>query len=74
MFGRLFLFLFGFGLCILGSTFLILYLNLITIGYSFLEYVNFIIRRVETYYLIVGLIIVTLTIMLPGGKRYELHL
>jgi len=74
MFARIFLFLFGFGMMIIGSSFLILYLNLFTIGYSFLDYVNFIIRRAETYYLIIGFIILTLTIILPGGKKYEFYL
>ncbi len=74
MFARIFIFLFGFGLSVIGASFLILYLNLITTGYTFLEYVNFIIRRPEMYYLILGLIIIFLTIILPGGKKYGIHL
>lgn len=74
MFGRFFVFLFGFGLSVIGATFLILYLNLMTVGYSFTEYVNFIIRRPELYYLIIGLLIITITIMWKEDKKYELHL
>lgn len=74
MFSRIFFFLFGFGMMVIGASFLILYLNLFTIGYSFLDYVNFIIRRPETYYLIVGFIILALTLILPGGKKYEFYL
>lgn len=74
MFTKMFFFLFGFGLMVIGASVLVLYLNLLTIGYSFLDYVNFIIRRVEFYYLIVGFIILALTIILSGGKKYELYL
>ena len=73
MFARIFFFLVGFAMTVLGSTFMILYLNLITIGYSFKEYVNFIIRRAEIYYLFVGLIIIFLTLTL-GGNKNGLHL
>lgn len=74
MFTRMFFFLFGFGLMVIGSSVLILYLNLLTFGYTFLDYVNFIIRRPEFYYLIIGFIILALTIILSGGKKYELYL
>lgn len=74
MFARIFFFLLGFGLMVIGSMYVILYLNLITIGYSFFEYVNFIIRRLECLFLIIGLIILTLSIYLPGGKKYEFYL
>ena len=73
MFTRIFFFLVGFAMTVLGSTFMVLYLNLITIGYSFKEYVNFIIRRAEIYYLFVGLIIIFLTLTL-GGNKNGLHL
>ena len=74
MLGKFFLLLLGFGLSTIGASFLILYLNLLTIEYTFQEYVNFIIRRPELYYLIIGLIIITVTIILSGGKKNELHL
>jgi len=73
MFTRIFFFLVGFAMTVLGSTFIILYLNLMTIGYTFKEYVNFIIRRPEIYYLIIGLITIILTLTL-GGKKNELYL
>ena len=36
-----FLFLIGFGLSIIGFMYIILYLNYLTIGYTFLDYLNF---------------------------------
>ncbi|MBE6153722.1 MAG: hypothetical protein E7166_05820 [Firmicutes bacterium] len=71
---RVFTFLFGFVMMVIGFSFLILYLNLLTIGYSFIEYVNFIIRRPEIYCLIVGMIVVILITIIPGGNKNELHL
>ena len=66
---RVFFFLLGFGLMVIGCSFIILYLNLTTIGYNFLEYVNFIIRRAECYFSIIGFIIMILSITLKGEYR-----
>ena len=66
---RVFFFLLGFGLMVIGCSFIILYLNLTTMGYNFFEYVNFIIRRVECYFSIIGFIIMILSITLKGDYR-----
>jgi len=71
---RIFFFLVGFGLTLIGLIFIISYLNLLSIGYNFLEYVNFIIRRLECLYAIIGIVIMLLTIYIPGGKKHELYL
>ena len=71
---RIFFFLFGFGLMTLGFVYLILYLNLINTGYNFSDYVNFIIRRVECYYVIIGFIIINLSLYLKGDKKHGLYL
>ena len=63
---RIFFFLLGFGLMVVGFTYIILYLNLMTIGYNFAYYVNFIIRRIECYYSIIGFIIMLVSIMEKG--------
>ncbi len=69
---RVFSFLFGFGLTTIGLIYIILYLNLLTLGYNFNYYVNFIIKRIECWYSLIGLIIMILSIY-KGGK-HELHL
>ncbi|NLM62918.1 MAG: hypothetical protein GX190_01205 [Mollicutes bacterium] len=74
MFIRIFLFLVGFGLTVIGGVYIISYMNLMTIGYNFKEYVNFIIRRIECLYAVIGLIIIVLTIYIPGGNKDELYL
>lgn len=71
---RIFFFLLGFGLMIIGFSFIILYLNLTTMGYNFLNYVNFISRRIECYYSIIGLIIMILSMTIKGDKKDEFYL
>ena len=63
---RFLIFLIGFGLTVIGSTYVILYLNLFTIGYNFLEYVHFIIRRLECLILILGIILMIFSIFFKG--------
>ena len=71
---RIFFFLFGFGLMMVGFIYIILYLNLISIGYNFLYYVNFIIRRFECYFVVIGLLIMNLALYLKGDNKYGLCL
>lgn len=52
---RIFL-LMGMILIILGLFFQILYLNLLVLGYSFSFYVHFISRKVEFYFLGIGIL------------------
>lgn len=69
---KIFLFLIGFGLTTIGSVYIICYLNLLTLGYNFWEYVNFIIRRIECLNAFFGIIIMILSLTI-GGK-HELYL
>lgn len=54
---RLILYLIGIFLTSFGLFLIILNLNLLTIGYSFLKYVKFIISDVYCYSLFIGLIL-----------------
>lgn len=74
MVNRIFFFLIGFGLMVIGFTYLILYLNLLTIGYNFNQYVNFIIRRIECYYSLIGFVIILLTIFIKGDTKNEIRI
>ena len=69
---KIFLFLIGFGLTTIGFVYIISYLNLLYIGYNFLEYVNFIIRRIECLNAIIGIILIIIAIFI-GGKN-EIYL
>lgn len=64
---KAFIFLFGFGLTVIGITYIIIYLNLFTIGYNFFDFVHFIIRRIECINVILG--IGMMTCVLLGGKN-----
>ena len=66
---RIFVFLIGFGLTIIGFVYIISYLNLLTIGYNFLEYVNFISRRFECLCDLFGIIMMSLAINVAGRKK-----
>ena len=69
---KIFLFLIGFGLTTIGFVYIICYINLISLGYNFFDYVNFIIRRIECLSALIGIILMTLSFSI-GGKN-ELHL
>lgn len=69
---RFFFFLVGFGLTLIGCIYIIIYLNLTTIGYNFFDYVKFIIRRPECLISVVGLIIIYFSI--PKEENNELHI
>ncbi len=71
---RVFLFLTGFGLTVIGSVYIISYLNLLTIGYNFLEYVNFISRQLECLYFALGIILMGITVFISGGEKNEFYI
>ncbi len=56
----------GFILSTIGATYIICYLNLLTIGYNFIDYVNFIISRFECWYLVIGFTILVISLYLNG--------
>lgn len=59
---KLLLYFLGIILASVGIFFTIIYLNLLTIGYTFFEFVNFIIRRPIFWCIIIGLIFITLSL------------
>ena len=67
------IFLFGFGLTVIGLSYIIIYLNLLIIGYNFFEYVKFIIRSIECLNFIFGVIFMIVSLFI-GGKNNELYL
>lgn len=69
---RTFIFLFGFGLTVISLSYIIIYLNLLSIGYNFFEYVNFIIRRFECMNVFIGILLMSI-VFIYGGKD-ELYL
>lgn len=66
---RIFLLLTGFGLAVLGGISTIAYLNLLTTGYTALDYLHFIKGRVECYLFLIGMLIICLSIYYPGKEE-----
>lgn len=66
---KIFLFLSGFGFMMIGFSTLILYINLFSFGYNFKEYIYYILKIPEFYYLIVGFILLNFSILLKGDKK-----
>ncbi len=73
MIARVFFFLLGFGLSVIGFTYIIGYLNLLTMGYSILEYIQFIMKRYECIIAVIGLLMITLAIF-KGGNKIDIRL
>ncbi len=60
------LFLIGYALIVLSLTLMILYTNLLSIGYNFLEYVQFISDKFIYIYFIIGLLLIIYSIVDKG--------
>lgn len=58
----------------IGNSYIILYLNLLTLGYKFSDYVHFITRRIECYYAVIGFIIILITLLSKRREKNELYL
>ena len=59
---KVFLFILGFLLMLIGFTTIILYMNLLGFGYNFKEYIDFILKLKEFYYIIIGFILVNASV------------
>jgi hypothetical protein len=59
---RFFLLLLGFGLAVSGGVSIIAYLNILTTGVLFIEYLMFISTKVECYLLPIGITVIWLSI------------
>ena len=69
---RILLYTIGVILTSIGLFFIIIYLNLLTTGYSFFDFVKFIIRRVEVWLFLIGILCIALS--LERWINYELLL
>ena len=63
---RIILFLVGFGFSIIGFIYIIMYLNYLSIGYSFSNYLNLIITRIECLLAPIGLLLISIAIFKKG--------
>jgi hypothetical protein len=73
MIARIFFFLLGFGLSVIGFTYAVGYLNLLTMGYSFVEYIVFISKRSECIIAVIGFLLITFSIF-KGDNKNDIYL
>jgi len=59
---RIFLYILSFVLMVIGLTFILIYINLFSFGYTILEYLEFIFTNIECLIFFIGLIICILLI------------
>lgn len=71
---RMFFFLLGFGLMVIGFTYIITYMNLMSMGYGLLDYLKFIFYRVECQFSLIGLILVSIIILTKENEKNDLHI
>ena len=70
---RTFFFLLGFGFMVIGFTYVITYLNLLSMGFDLTTYLKYVFSRVECLFSIIGFIIVSIVI-LTKGEYDDLHI
>lgn len=70
---RLSLFLIGFGLSTIGFVYIITYLNYLSVGYTFLEYLKLIFTRFECLLAVIGIILISLVVLTKGDK-YDIRI
>lgn len=68
MFLRICLFIVGFCFMIIGNFYLIVYINLFSLGYTIGEYFCFVLTRYECYYAVIGLVLILLSIYKKGDQ------
>ena len=66
---RIFFFLLGFCLLVFSFIFIIMYFNVLSIGYNFLVIVNFIFRSPSSYLGLIGFLMILFSIIIKGDKR-----
>lgn len=65
---RIIFFITGIIFISLSISFIIIYINLLNMGYTFLEYVNFIIRRMEVIVFVPGVFLVIVSMLKRKDK------
>ena len=63
---RIFFFLVGFCLMVIGFSYIVIYKNLLTFGYSLSEYFEFLVTRYECWYFVIGLLIEIIVVNRKG--------
>lgn len=65
---KLLFYFIGIYLVSIGIVYLIINLNLLTMGYSFIEYVKFIISNIYFYYILIGILLIYMSVLRKDKK------
>ena len=60
---KIILYIISFIMMVIGLTFIILYINLLSFGYNIFEYINFIFTNYECYFFYIGFIIFIILVL-----------
>lgn len=69
MITRIFFFLIGYALMVLGFSYTIIYINLLSFGFTMGEYLKYISMRYECWMIIIGFIIIIISLFGKGKKH-----
>ncbi|WP_096435744.1 hypothetical protein [Alteribacter populi] len=61
----------GFSFSVFGGITFVAYLNLFTVGFSFIRYLMFMAFRIESYFFIAGLLMIWFAIYYPSKENEE---
>lgn len=70
---RIMLFILGLIMSSMGLSYIIMYLNLLVIGYSFIDYLIYIFTKLECIIFFVGYILLLLSIVIKRRKENDIH-
>jgi hypothetical protein len=73
MFYQIIILIIGIILTVLSISYIILYSNIMKIGYSFDDYLMFLSSRYECWLLLVGILLIIISIYFPWRDKDELY-
>lgn len=59
---------------VIGFTYIITYMNLMTMGYSYIDYLSFIASRIECLFALIGFILVSIIILTKENDKDDLYI
>jgi len=71
---RVLLIIIGFVLTVIGLSYMIIYLNLLTMGYTVKEYFVYIFTRYECIFFFIGYIILIMSFYIKRRDKHAIHL
>ena len=67
---KIIIYIIGILLISFGFSTLILYINLLSFGYTFKEYLCYVLSKFETYYILIGFLLINITYLIKGAKKW----